>query len=37
MSNCEDWVQSEEETEQQLLVEWKEWVRWEEWIRSVED
>lgn len=27
MSKEEDWVQSEEETEQQLLVEWEEWVR----------
>lgn len=27
MSKEEDWVQPEEETEQQLLVEWEEWVR----------
>jgi hypothetical protein len=26
MSNCEEWVQPEEETELQLLVEWEEWV-----------
>lgn len=37
MSNWEDWVQPEEETEQQILVEWEEWVSWERLILESQD
>ena len=37
MSNCEEWIQPEEETELQLLVEWEEWVSWASLILQSED